>query len=209
MRYIKRIIFLSWFTIIYNLIEGFISIGFGISDEAISLAGFGGDSLIEVGSAFLILWRFRDVQNQEATLSIERERRATFGIGVLFIILASITIVASILQLVLKSHPETTVPGIIISLLSLSFMFYLWSAKKQVAKQLNSSAVMKDADCSLACIKLSIVLFCGSLLFLSFPFLWWVDSLAALVLSFIIGRDGISALRATRREDFAGGCGCV
>jgi len=49
---------LTIFTIFYNLIEGLISIGFGVAEESKSLVGFGGDSLIEFGSAFLVLWHF-------------------------------------------------------------------------------------------------------------------------------------------------------
>jgi len=50
---VKRAITLSFFTIVYNIIEGVISIFFGLTGGSISLAGFGGDSFIEVGSALL------------------------------------------------------------------------------------------------------------------------------------------------------------
>jgi len=207
-KYIHRAILLSFFTIAYNLIEGVVSIGFGISDGSVSLAGFGGDSLIEVGSATLVLWRFRGETENSPHLSIDRERRATFGIGVLFLLLATVTILASCFQLLAKSHPDTTLPGFIIAALSLSFMFYLWSAKKKVARKLDSSTVMKDANCSLACIKLSVVLLIGSTLYLLFPALWWVDSLAGLVLALIISTEGYEIIVETRKPDFAGGCGC-
>jgi len=87
-------------------------------------------------------------------------------------------------------------------------MFYLWAAKKRVAAALNSSTVMKDADCSLACIKLSSILFAGSLLFLLFPGLWWVDGVAGIILAIFIGKEGFETIIATRNPDFVGGCGC-
>ncbi|VAX18208.1 hypothetical protein MNBD_NITROSPINAE02-773 [hydrothermal vent metagenome] len=208
-RFIKRAILLSLFTIGYNLVEGVVSIYFGISDEAISLAGFGGDSLIEVGSAGLVLWRLESEVGRSAELSLRRERKATFGIGVLFIVLAVITLVVSAFQLATFSHPESTLPGLVIAALSLSFMFFLWSAKRKVAKLLDSATVMKDADCSLACIKLSAILFIGSLIFLLFPGLWWIDSAAAILLAIIIGKEGLETIQAARSDDFSGGCGCV
>lgn len=207
-KYIHRAILLAYFTIGYNLIEGVISIGFGISDGSVSLVGFGGDSLIEVGSATLVLWRFRGEAENSPHLSIDRERRATFGIGVLFLLLATVTVAASGYQLATKSPPETTLPGLIIAAVSLSFMFYLWSAKKRVARELDSATVMKDADCSLACIKLSVVLLTGSLLYLLFPDLWWVDSVAGLILALLIGTEGYETIVETKKPDFAGGCGC-
>lgn len=205
---VRRAIFLSWFTIIYNLLEGVVSIVFGVGDESIALAGFGVDSLIEVASAALILWRFRGEAHVGSEISVSRERKATLGIGILFLVLAAITAAVSIFQLKAGSHPATTVPGLVISALSLSFMFWLWFAKRKVAGQLNSASMMKDADCSLTCIKLSMVLFTGSLVFTVLPALWWADALAALALAVLIAKEGWETVEAARHPGFSGGCGC-
>lgn len=203
-----RAILLSWFTIAYNLIEGVVSIHFGVSDDSMALAGFGADSFIEVFSAMLVLWRFRSEEGVGAGLSIDRERRATLGIGGLFVLLALVTAAGASAQLRKGGHPSTTMPGLVISAASLGFMFFLWSAKTRVAKQLDSCTVLKDADCSLACIKLSVVLFAGSLLFLTIPALWWSDAAAAIVLALFIAWEGIGTIRAALKPGFAGGCGC-
>lgn len=205
---IRRAIHLSYFTIGYNCIEGVVSIRFGVGEESVALAGFGIDSLIEVASAALILWRFRGEAHLSAGLSVDRERRATLGIGVLFLLLAAVTLAASAIQLRNGAHPETTVPGAVISALSLSFMYWLWSAKRKLAQALDSAAMMMDAACSLACIKLSIVLFAGSLFYLAFPSLWWADSAAGIALALLIGKEGWETIEAARRPEFSGGCGC-
>jgi divalent metal cation (Fe/Co/Zn/Cd) transporter len=207
--WVKRAILLSWFTIGYNFIEGIIAIAFGVEEASVALAGFGVDSFIEVASACLVLWRFRGETSGVEILPKERERHATFGIGILFVFLASLTVVASVFQLVQQAHPSTTLPGLIISGLSLSFMFALWRAKQTTGRALESATVMKDADCSFACIKLSFVLLVGSLLFWIAPSLWWADSLAAIVLAILIGREGLETIQAARHPDFSGGCGCT
>lgn len=199
---------LSWFTISYNIVEGVISIFLGISEGSMALAGFGGDSLIEVASASLVLWRFRGDFDVGSKLAIEKEKRATFGIGILFILLAVITVLAASANLFSKVPPDTTLPGLIVSVVSLSFMFYLWTSKKKVAIALNSATMAKDASCSLACIKLSFILFAGSLVYMMMPSLWWVDSAAALLLSIFIGQEGWETVMATRKKNFMGGCGC-
>lgn len=204
----KRAVQLAFFTIAYNLIEGFVSIGFGVSEDSMALAGFGVDSLIEVASAGIVLWRLKGEFRGGSALSIEREKRATLAIGTLFILLAAVTILASGQQLLSGSHPETTVPGLVISALSLSFMYFLWSAKKKVGKALDSPTVLKDADCSLACIKLSVILFGGSLVFWIAPNLWWADAAAGLLLSFLIAKEGFETISAARKPEFSGGCGC-
>ncbi|HAR42310.1 MAG TPA: heavy metal transporter [Bdellovibrionales bacterium] len=204
----QRAIYLSWFTIGYNLIEGLVSIVFGIEDGSVSLLGFGFDSLIEVSSATVVLWRFRAEALSSTMPPIERERRATLLIGILFLVLAVSTALGSVIQLLQGRHPETTLPGLIVSTISLSFMFYLWRAKLIVGKALNSATVIKDAACSLACIKLSGILFTGSLVFLVFPNFWWADSVAALLIAFFIGKEGTETIQAARSKDFSGGCGC-
>jgi divalent metal cation (Fe/Co/Zn/Cd) transporter len=127
----------------------------------------------------------------------------------LFLLLAIGALAGGAIQLRQHSHPETTLPGLIVSALSLSFMFFLWKAKRNVGQALGSSTVMKDAACSLACIQLSVVLLAGSLLFMLVPSLWWADSVAAIVLSGLIAKEGWETIEAARSEDFAGGgCGC-
>jgi divalent metal cation (Fe/Co/Zn/Cd) transporter len=206
--WVSRAQWLAGATIAYNLVEGAVAIAFGVDDESVALFGFGVDSLIEVASAVLVLWRFRGEQGKGGRPDAGRERRATLGIGLLFVALAAVVVLGAGLQLHARSHPETTVPGVVISALSLSFMFYLWRAKKSAATALDSATVSKDAACSLACIQLSTILLVGSLVFWLAPGLWWADALAALLLGAFIGREGVQTVRAARRPDFGGGCGC-
>lgn len=208
-RLVKRAILLSWFTIAYNLLEGAVSVYFGISGESMALAGFGADSFIEVFSAMLVLWRLRSEAGMSSKPSIDRERKATLGIGALFVLLAATTAVSALVQVRSARHPDTTIPGLAISAVSLSFMVFLWRAKSKVAEGLDSSTVSKDADCSLACIKLSGVLLAGSLLFLVAPALWWADAGAAGLLSVLIMQEGIGTIRSALKPGFSGGCGCA
>ena len=182
--------------------------GFGWADDSMALFGFGADSFIEVGSALLVLWRLRGDEVGCASERLQRERRAAMGIGSLFVLLALGTSIGAVFQLVSHHHPETTVPGLLVSVLSLGFMFWLWKSKLRAAKALDSRSLEGDAACSLACIQLSTVLFAGSLTFLLAPALWWIDAGAALVLSAFIAREGLASIRASLKPGFTGGCGC-
>jgi divalent metal cation (Fe/Co/Zn/Cd) transporter len=198
----RRALFLAWFTVGYNLVEGGVSIFFGVKDESVSLWGFGLDSLVEVTSAFVVLWRLKGATSKE------RERRAVLAIASLFLILALSIVVGASLQLLHREHPATTLPGILVALLSLSFMGWLWRAKVRVAQALDSASLAGDAACSLACLQLSAVLLAGSALHAWHPALWWVDAVAAIGLAILIAREGAEAWRAARKPDFQGGCGC-
>ena len=197
---------LAWVTIVYNLVEGLVSMGFGWSDDSLALFGFGADSFIEVFSALLVLWRLQADECGEDLIA--RERRTTRGIGWMLLLLAAGVVGGSLLQLKAAAHPRTTLPGAIVSTASLGFMVFLWRAKLAAAKALDSRAVAGDAACSLACIQLSVILFAGSLLFIAAPSLGWVDSAAALALAIFIAKEGWGMRSAAAREDFDGGCGC-
>lgn len=200
--------FLAWFTVLYNLAEGLVSMGFGWSDESMALFGFGADSFIEVGSALLVLWRLSGDEGGCASTRLKRERRAALGIGVLFVALALGTAAGALFQLASRQHPETTVPGLLVSAASLGFMFWLWKSKRAAASALDSRTLEGDAACSRVCIQLSLVLFAGSLLFLLSPSLWWTDAVAALVLAGFIAKEGLSGIRGALKPGFTGGCGC-
>lgn len=194
---LKKVRILSLFTIIYNCIEGVISIYFGVSEASSSLVAFGADSFIETFSAMVILWHFNKPDRNETT--------ALKLIAGLFFLLGGLALFGAGLQLYSGSHPTTTLPGIIISAISLSFMFFLYKAKMKVGTELKSETVLKDAACSLACIQLSGVLFIGSLLFQVFPTLWWVDAVAAIVIAYYVFKEGRETYLASRGEDC---CGC-
>jgi hypothetical protein len=66
---------LAIFTIIYNIVEGVVSIVFGISDESLTLFGFGADSLIEVISGIGIAQMVIRTRNQESENRSKFEKR--------------------------------------------------------------------------------------------------------------------------------------
>lgn len=206
--WVARVIALSWFTIAYNLVEGVVSMVLGVQDSSVALFGFGADSFIEMFSAMVVLWRFRDERIAQGS-KLERERKATLTIGWLFVALAAFTALGAIAQLAAGRHPATTIPGVVIALVSLTFMFALWAAKKRAAKELGSRTVAADAACSLACIKLSGVLLAGAAVFAVAPSLWWADAVAALVIAALIAREGREMIEHAKSKDFdGGGCGC-
>lgn len=98
---IKKAKALAIFTIVYNLIEGVISVYFGIEENSVSLAGFGVDSFIEVFSAMIVFWK---ISGHET--SANREKIALRGIGLLFMVLAVTTFGSAIYQLISGKHPR-------------------------------------------------------------------------------------------------------
>lgn len=209
-QWVQRAIVLAWVSVAYNLVEGGLSVAFGWADHSVSLFGFGVDSLVEVGTALLVLWRMQAEahHHHEDPAMVQRERRGVLFAGILFLVLAAGMIVGSLDQLHSGRHPDTTIPGVVIALISLTVMATLWAAKKRTVAALDSRTLASDLACTEACMQLSAILLVGSVLDRISPRLWWADAIAALVLAALIAREGLSMVKAARKPEFHGGCGC-
>jgi divalent metal cation (Fe/Co/Zn/Cd) transporter len=181
---------LEYFTIVWNLLEGIVSLIAGLFSGSISLVGFGIDSFIEVVSGSIVLWRMtvdRDVVRRE-----RNEDLALKLVGFSFIGLAGCLVFQAIVRLSDQRAPQHSVPGILIAALSLIVMPLLSTAKRKVAADLKSSAMEADARQADFCAYLSAILLLGLLLNAAFGY-WWADPLAALIMASIIGNEGINS----------------
>ena len=188
-RYWTYALWLALFTIFYNLAEGLISIFFGISDETLTLFGFGVDSFIEVMSGIGILAMVLRIRQNPETPRSQFERTALRVTGTSFYLLA-IGLGATALYNLFTAHkPSTTLPGLIISLVSIAVMWVLVLGKRKVGGTLNSSPILADANCTMVCIYMSIVLLASSLIYQLTGF-GFVDSIGALGLIYFSYSEG-------------------
>jgi divalent metal cation (Fe/Co/Zn/Cd) transporter len=183
---------LEYLTIGWNSLEAIAAIGVGVTAGSIALVGFGIDSIIEVSSGAIILWRLVSGEH--------REKLALKLVGISLIALAAYVGFDAIKSLILGELPEASYSGIAIAALSLVVMPLLARAKRSVATQLNSRAMMADSKQTDICAYLSAILLVGLALNAGFGW-WWADPIAALIMLPIIIREGIKALRGET-------CGC-
>jgi divalent metal cation (Fe/Co/Zn/Cd) transporter len=156
---------LSLFTIIYNLIEGFVSVVLGYEDETLSLFGFGVDSFIEVMSGVGIAIMVKRIRQNPASLKSEFEIKALRVTGTAFYLLSAGLLAGIVLSVVNNHKPEATFWGVIISLLSILVMLWLMNAKKSTGKKLHSDPIISDANCTKVCVYMSLVLLASSLIY--------------------------------------------
>ncbi|KZO92977.1 hypothetical protein CALVIDRAFT_529784 [Calocera viscosa TUFC12733] len=206
-------ILISIVSVLYNGAEGGISIGFGAESASRALVFFGIQSGIEVASACMVIWRFRNValpgEERAGTLDervLRFERIGTLTIGILLLLLALATEGTAIAALVLHEHPDTSNASLIISASALVIMILIWLPKRYLARTLNSSTMAGEATCSLSCIQITLVLFAGSLIYRLWKGGWWVDSATSLILGLLFGWEGWKMVRWARDENFDGGC---
>jgi divalent metal cation (Fe/Co/Zn/Cd) transporter len=194
-------LYLALFTIFYNLAEGVISIYFGAQDEALTLFGFGVDSFIEVMSGIGILAMVLRIRNNTDTPRSQFERTALRITGTCFYLLATGLGATAINNLITGNQPTTTLPGFIISLISIAIMWALVAGKRSVGRALNSSPILADANCTMVCIYMSVVLLVASVTYQLTGF-GFVDILGAIGLIYFSINEGKEAFgKAAGIED--------
>jgi divalent metal cation (Fe/Co/Zn/Cd) transporter len=186
---------LEYFTIVWNSAEAVASLIAGLLAGSIALVGFGLDSVIEVSSGAVLLWRLQaehDPHRRERA-----EHLALRLVGICFLALAAYVAFDSIKGLVLRETPQGSLFGIGVAIASLITMPLLARAKRQVARQLNSGAMRADSRQTDFCFYLSVILL-GGLLLNALLGWWWADPVAALTMVPLIIREGVKGLRAKR-----------
>jgi divalent metal cation (Fe/Co/Zn/Cd) transporter len=196
-------LWLGYFTVFYNLLEGLVSIFFGVQDEALTLFGFGVDSFIEVLSGIGIVAMVYRIRRNPDTPRTRFERTALRVTGTSFYLLAAGLGVTAVYNLFGGQKPETTLPGLVISLISIAMMWALVAGKRKVGRALDSAPILADANCTLVCIYMSLVLLAASLIYELTGF-GFVDSIGALGLIYFSVNEGRESFEKARGLE----CGC-
>jgi divalent metal cation (Fe/Co/Zn/Cd) transporter len=203
-KYWTYALWLALFTIFYNLAEGLVSILFGVSDEVLTLFGFGVDSFIEVISGIGILAMGLRIRQHADTPRSQFEKTALRVTGTSFYLLAVGLGVTAIYNLFTAHKPTTTLPGLIISLVSIAVMWALVLGKRKVGRALDSPPILADANCTMVCIYMSVVLLASSLIYQLTGF-GFVDSIGALGLIYFSYTEGKESFeKAAGMDDCCG-----
>jgi divalent metal cation (Fe/Co/Zn/Cd) transporter len=195
---------LALITIFYNIIEGCVSVFFGLQDETIALFGFGLDSFVEVVSGIGIWHMVRRMKHNDVSNHDMFEKTALQITGGAFYILSLGLVVTSAVNIYKGDKPETTFWGIIVSVISILFMWLLIRYKIKVGKQYNSQALLADASCSKACLYLSVVLLISSVGYAATG-IGFLDSLGAVGIAILSFREGREAFEKSKGKAI---CSC-
>ncbi|MBT0666477.1 cation transporter [Geobacter pelophilus] len=198
---------LALFTIFYNLAEGGVSISLGVADETLALFGFGVDSFIEVISAIGVWHMLRRIRANGNESRDEFEQRALRITGAAFYVLTIGLILTAALNLYQQHKPETTIWGIVVSLVSVSFMWVLIHQKTKVGMLLNSPAILADAACSRACLYLSVVLMISSVGY-ELTGIGSLDAIGAVLIACLTFKEGKESFAKAKGMNCSCSCAC-
>jgi divalent metal cation (Fe/Co/Zn/Cd) transporter len=201
---VKLALLLSSLTIIFNLLEGLVSIYFGYHDETLTLFGFGIDSFIEVMSAAGVFIMIKRIINNPHSSKNKFEITSLKITGISFYLLSLGLLISIVVNLYYGAKPKTTFPGVIIALISIGSMLLLIYGKLYAGRKLNSAPIIADASCTKVCVYMSVVLLASSLIY-ELSGLSYIDSIGTLGIIYFSVKEGREAMEKAKGID---DCGC-
>jgi divalent metal cation (Fe/Co/Zn/Cd) transporter len=199
---LRRGLLLSILSIVISAVVGGTGVIVALTSGSLSLLGFGFDAAIDSAASVALVWRF--MIEGRAPHRAERVERIAEGIvGAVLISLGAYLAVSAIRALTAQEHPEPTLPGTAILIVSLVILPPLAVAKYRTARRLESGALRADSILTgIAALLAAIGLV--SLGLSEVLGLTWADSAGALVVAAIVLREGLGSVRAMRNPQEIG-----
>ena len=189
---VRQAFSLEWLTIAWIVIEAAVTLWSGYIAHSITLLAFGLDSVIELISASVLVWRLNVELRHGQAFSEEAEQRASKIGGALLFALAAYVMISAGWSLWTQRAQEFSLLGLLIALVAIPTMYFLAKRKIAIAERIGSRALRADVAESITCGWLSVMVVVG----LTAQYLtgaWWVDSLTSLGIVWFLVKEGREA----------------
>jgi len=192
---VREAFWLEWLTIAWMAIEAGVALWSGYLAGSITLLAFGLDSVIELISAGILIWRLTVELRHGQEFSEAAEQRASRIGGALLFALAAYVVIGAAWSLWTKRAEEFSMPGLLVALVAIPTMYFLARRKIAIADQIGSRALRADAVESITCGWLSVMVVVG----LTAQYLigaWWIDAVTSLGIVWFLVREGREAWKS-------------
>ncbi len=193
---------LEWATIGWMSIEAGVAIGAGVAAGSLSLMAFGLDSVIELISAFVLIWRLSVELRRGEEFSERAEHLAARIGGALLFALAAYVVASAGWSLITGHGQQFSIAGLAVTAAAIPIMYVLARRKLKVAEAIGSRALRADAVESITCGYLAVVVVVGLIVEL-LTGLWWVDAATSLAIVWFVVKEGREAWAG---EECCGDC---
>jgi len=178
---LRRGFALEYVTLAWNVIGIVVLAIAAVSARSVALAGFGLDSLIEIGASTVVIWELSGTGEA-------RQRRGLRLIGAAFAALAAYLLVQSTVVLAAGYHPRHSVPGIIWTAVTAAAMFTLASGKARTGRALDNPVLRTEGRVTMIDGILATAVLAGLVLNATLGW-WWADPAAGYVLVCYAARE--------------------
>jgi divalent metal cation (Fe/Co/Zn/Cd) transporter len=178
---LRRGFALEYVTLTWN-VAGIVVLAIAaVTARSVALAGFGLDSLIEIGASTVVIWELSGT-------SAERQRRGLRLIGYAFAALAIYLLAQSTVVLAAGYHPQHSVLGIIWTAATAAVMFALAAGKARTGRALENPVLQTEGRVTMIDGILASAVLVGLVLNAGLGW-WWADPAAGYVLVFYAVRE--------------------
>jgi divalent metal cation (Fe/Co/Zn/Cd) transporter len=164
-----------------------------LSARSVALAGFGLDSLIEIGASTVVIWELSGAGE-------ERQRRGLRLIGYAFGALAAYLLVQSTVVLAAGYRPRHSVAGITWTALTAVVMFALAAGKARTGRALGNPVLRTEGRVTMIDGILATAVLLGLTLNAALGW-WWADPAAGYVLVCYAAREVREIFPAAPRKE--------
>jgi divalent metal cation (Fe/Co/Zn/Cd) transporter len=158
-----------------------------IAARSVALAGFGLDSVIEIGASTVVLWELADVAQN-------RQHKSMRMIGSAFVALSIYLAVQSTIVLAAGFRPRHSPIGIVWTGVTALVMFALATGKARIGAALNNPVLKAEGRVTMIDGILATAVLTG-LILNSFVGWWWADPAAGYVILYYAIREARGALK--------------
>ena len=191
---------LELFTVGWMLVEALVAVGAGVLARSVLLTAFGFDSVIELLSGGVLLWRLWAEAKGGDLERVERVEQRAIRISAFLLVLLCLYVLLTILfGLLTRLEPDRSPLGIAVSLAAVVVMPLLAQRKRQVNERLGSAALRADIDESITCAYMAATVLVGLVVDALFG-LWWFEYIASAVLLYWLAGETRETLEAAREE---------
>jgi divalent metal cation (Fe/Co/Zn/Cd) transporter len=173
-------------TLGWNIVGVFVLAIAAVQARSVALAGFGLDSLIEIGASTVVLWELADA-------SQERQYRAMRLIGFAFVGLAVYLGIQSTIVLIIGFHPHHSPLGIAWTGVTAAVMFGLAFGKARTGAALDNPVLRAEGRITMIDGILATAVLVGLVLNAGAGW-WWADPFAGYVLLYYAVREARESL---------------
>ena len=178
---IRRGFALEWATLGWNVVGIVVLAVAAVTARSVALAGFGLDSLIEIGASTVVIWELSGTGE-------DRQRRGLHLIGYAFTALAIYLLIQSTVVLITGYHPRHSVLGITWTAITAAAMFALATGKARTGTALDNPVLRTEGRVTTIDGILACAVLLGLILNAAAGW-WWADPAAGYVLVYYAARE--------------------
>lgn len=178
---LRRGLALEYTTLTWNVVGLIVLAIAAIAARSVALAGFGLDSLIEIGASTVVIWELSGT-------GAERQRQGLRLIGYAFAALAVYLAVQSTVVLATGYRPRHSVLGIAWTAVTAVVMFALAAGKARTGRALDNPVLTTEGRVTMIDGILAAAVLAGLALNAGFGW-WWADPATGYVLVFYAARE--------------------